>query len=427
MVREGLQLKVGFFALGALILLLYGWGWLKNLSMESPQIFWVRFHDVAGLANNATINVQGVRVGNVDKIAFKLPEGLQDIPDADEAEAKRPKVYIRLKVTGLKIKIPKTSDVTIQTLGLVGAKYIEITLPNKSADTPEEAVNPDFVVEGHDPVRTELVINNIAKKINMVADAISSDEASAGIKHFSHAAAKLDKNLDRLPEIEDSIKLASTRLGNTAARFSKTADKAERMADNASRFFSEGSTLAVGLSSTNRKMSKILDNPNMARDLKETVALAHKTAQTVQTAMTEFSGTVKDKELRQDLLTMLGKIQTSSEEIRKSMVVVNKLADDQGLRTDMKTVVQDAKEAMSKANTMLNDPSFRADVTQTMARVKTAAADIDVAARQLHQVLGKRAPLFHMMFGKPGELTGDKTKETLQDGTSVNATTGVPN
>ena len=426
MVREDLQLKVGFFALGALISLLYGWGWLKNLSMESPQIFWVRFHDVAGLANNATINVQGVRVGNVDQISFKLPDGLQDIPDADATEARRPKVYIRLKVTGLKVKIPKTSEITIQTLGLVGAKYIEITLPNQSADTPDEAVNPQLVVEGHDPVRTELVINNIAKKINVVADAISSDEASAGIKHFSQAAAKLDKNLDRLPDLEDNINLASKKIGITASRFTLTADKAERMADNASRFFSEGSTLASGLSSTNRKVSKILDNPNMSRDLKETVELAHKTAQTVQSAMSEFSGTVKDKELRTDLLTMLGKIQTSSEEIRKSMAVVNKLADDQGLRSDMKTALQDAKEAMSKANTMMSDPSFRADVSQTMARVKTAASDIDVAAKQLHQILGKRAPLFHMMFGKPGEMAGERTKETLQDGTSVNAT-GVPN
>lgn len=424
MVREELQLKVGFFALGALISLLYGWGWLKNLSLESPQVFWVRFHDVAGLSNNATINVQGVRVGNVDQISFKLPEGLQDAPDADADDAKLPKVYIRLKVTGLKLKIPKASDITIQTLGLVGAKYIEITLPSQTPG-PVEAVNPQVVVDGHDPVRTELVLNNIAKKINLVADAISSDEASAGIKHFSQAAAKLDKNLDRLPDLEDSIKLATTKIGSTASRFGKTADKAERMADNASRFFEQGSTLASGLNNTNRKVSKILDNPNMTKDLKETVQLANKTAQTVQSAMNEFSSTVKDKELRQDLMTMLGKIQNSSEEIRKSMNVVNKLADDQGLRSDMKTALQDAKEAMSKANTIMSDPSFRADVSQTMARVKTAASDIDVAAQQLHQILGKRAPLLHMMFGKPGELS--RTKETLQDGTSVNATTGVPN
>lgn len=425
MVREDLQLKVGFFSLAALILLLYGWGWLKGVSpLEKPQLFWVRFHDVAGLANNATINVQGVRVGNVDQISFKLPEGLTDAPYESPDEAKLPKVFIHMKVSGQKIQVPKNAVITIQTLGLVGAKYIEISLPSQVAEGTE-LIDPNVVVAGKDPVRVELVMNNIATKLNRVADTISSEEASSAIKHISQAAVKLDNTLDKMPEVTASIKRASDTFGATASRFCKTADKTERMADSANRFFAEGTSLASGLSSTNRKLGKILDNPALTKDLKDTVDLAHKTALTVQSAINEFSGTVKDKELRQDLLSMLSKIQTSSQEISESMSVVNKLADDKGLRADVKGVMQDAKDAMSKANTMLSDPSFKMDIQQTMGRVKTAAADVDLAAKQLHQILGKRAPLFHLMFGKPGELR--RNKESLQDGTSVNATTGVPN
>lgn len=428
MARENYETRVGFFGLGAIILMLYGLAWLKSFSLfDPPQIFWVRFHDVAGLSNNATINVQGVRVGTVSQISFKLPDGLQDPPDASAAEAKLPKVYAQMKVTGLKIPIPRNSDITIQTLGLVGAKYIEITLPTDGGD--EQKMDPQVVVEGKDPVRVELVVNNIAKKLNQAASAISSDEAAAAVKHISQAAAKLDKSLDDFPQLTASLKKASDNVGVTAGKFSRAAEKAERVADNANSFLNEGktsfksvTTLATGISGTNSKVSKILDNPGLTKDLRETVELAHKTAVAVQAAIADLNSSVKDKELRGDLLSMLGKIQTSSEEIRQSMQVVNKLATDQGLRTDVKDVVKDAKEAMSKANTMLSDPAFKADITQTMNKVKTAATDVDVAAKQLHHILGKRAPLIQMMFGKPGELP--KTRETLQDGTQVNNSGG---
>ncbi len=423
MARESYELRVGFFGLGALMLTLYGLGWLKSFSFfEPPQTFWVRFHDVAGLSNNATINVQGVRVGTVQKISFSLPEGLTDAPDASPGEAKLPKVYTEFKITGLKKAIPSNADITIQTLGLVGAKYIEITLPD-SAEAAQ-AIDPRVVIAGNDPVRVELVVNNLAKKLNQAAAAISSDEAVATIKNVSEAAKKLNKSMDNIPELTKSLK-------NTSDKIGKAADRAETVASSASSFFVAGKTslnsvnsLATGLSSTNNKVSKILDNPNISKDLKETVELAHKTALSVQKAVSELNSSVKDKDLRQDLLAMLSKIQNSSEDIKQSMQVVNKLADDQGLRSDVKEVVKDAKEAMNKANNMISDPGFKVDIKQTMGKVKTAAGEIDVAARQLQQILGKRAPLFHMMFGKPGELREEKNNESLQDGTSVNKTTG---
>ncbi len=430
MARENFELRVGFFALGAIMMLLYGLAWLKSFSLfDPPQIFWVRFHDLAGLSNNATVNVQGVRVGTVSQISFKLPEGLKEPPDATAAEAKLPKVYAQMKVTGLKeLPIPQNAEITIQTLGLVGAKYIEITLPQLgSAESPP--MNKDVVVEGKDPVRVELVVNNIATKLNGIASSLSPEEAGLAVKHLSLAAEKLDKNLDSMPAVTASLRKASDNVGAMANKFGKTAERAERVTDNANAFLTEGKTsfqsvteLARGVSTTNSKVSKILDNPALTKDLKDTVELAHKTASSVQAAISDLNSSVKDKELRQDLLTMLGKIQTSSEQIRQSMQVVNKLADDQGLRSDVKDMMNNAKEAMNKANTMLTDPAFKADLTQTMNKVKTAASDVDVAAKQLHYILGKRAPLFQMMFMKPG-MEG-KTRETLQDGTSVNNSGG---
>lgn len=430
--QDRYDLRVGFFSLGALILLLYGWGWLKSFSpFDPPQVFWVRFHDVAGLSNNATVNVQGVRVGVVDQISFKLPEGQTEPPDAN---SKEPRVYTRLKISGIKLPIPKKAAVTIQTLGLVGAKYIEITLPqDMSADL--EPIDPKVIVSGKDPVRVELVVNNIAEKINTVANAISSEEAASAVRDLGAAARKMNKTMDKMPAITASIQRSSDAIGATASRFGKTAERADRMADSANHFFNEGThafdsveTLAGGLSNTNKKVGKMLDNPDFSKDLRETVQMAKKTADTIQSTINDLGTSTQGKELRQDMLTILGRIQTSTGDIRQSMQMINKLSEDQGLRADLKDIVREAREAISKANDLVSEPTFKQDFSQTMGRVKTAANNVDLAAKQLHQILGKRAPLLQMLFGKPGEIKIQKVEDPKKiespDGTSVNSSGG---
>lgn len=426
------ETRVGFFTLFALILLLYGWGWLKSFSpFDPPLVFWVRFHDIAGLSNNATVNVQGVRVGTVDTISFRPPEGQADSPDTDPELAKLPRVYLRIKLSGQKIPIPQNADITIQTLGMVGAKYIEITLPENTLTTKVKEIDTQAIAVGHDPVRVEMVVNNIAKKLNRAADAISTEQAGNAVRDLAQAASKINKTMDKMPEVADSIKKASDSFTHTSAKFGQAADRTQAIADNANRFFRQGAgtmdsihTLADNVGNTNTKIGKILDNPNLTRDLKETVELAHKTVDQVTETVKLINSTVKDKEVRGDIMTMLARIQTSTQSIHESLQTVDKLAENNQLRDDVKEVVRGAKDAMTKASEMMSDPQLKVDVSHTLGKVKTAAADVDVAAKQLSQILGKRAPLLHLLMGRPGEIS-EKQKEKVKDGTTVNATPPV--
>ena len=101
---------------------------------------------------------------------------------------------------------------------------------------------------------------------------------------------------------------------------------------------------------------------------------------------------------------MMQRLSTATENIAGSMKIVQKLANDQGLRTDVKEAVSNARDVMGKANDLVNQPDFGHDLGQTVKKVKQAATDVDVAARQLNQVMNKRAPLLHMLFGRPGKL-----------------------
>jgi len=386
--KPNYEIRVGLFTLLAIIILLWGWSWLKSFALHQPQRFTVKFHDVAGLNTNAPVNVNGVRVGTVEKI---------------ELHGKG-QVLCKLKITGDDTSIPEGSKVTIQTLGLVGAKYIEISLPEVNADEPAPPpITPDSVIVGEDPVRTELYLNKIAANLSHVSEALGSKSASKSlakavetsgdmVTQFKEAAEKFNKNMDKLAD--------------ATATFSTTANKFSQGATSATGFFNEGtqtmqkvSGLAQDLQKTNRKVDKILSNPAFTSDLKETAQLANKTAEKIQRAIHELNSTMTDKVIRDDMISMLNKLANSTESISHSMEIVKSISVDQGLRSDVKEVVANAKEAMTKANTVLGDRTFVSDAKLTMEKLRTAADSVDLASRNINGLLGSKHLLFHLMFG----------------------------
>lgn len=398
------EFRVGFFVLVAALLLIFGWTWLKSFSMEAPQRFGVKFADIAGLANNAPVNLNGVRVGVVEKIDLKG----------------KSEVIVHLKVTTTTVPITEGSKITIQTLGLVGAKYIEINLPEVQEGEPAPTVIPtDSIVEGENPVRTELYLNKIATNFSSFSDEIASQKSREGLKNaleksgstmasIQSAAEKMDKNMVKLSSVTDSLKDTSGKFGNTS--------------QSATRFFDEGASTLKDVKGVSTRMKKILDNPALTTDLKETVQLARETSESIKSAIGQLSNTLQDKPLRDDLLAMMGKLSTSTESVAASMRQVDKLVGDHGLRDDLKKITSDAKEVVTKANKLVNETSFGTDATSTMAQVKKTAADVDTVAKQLNQVLNKRNPLFHMMFGSPGKLKEKKEKVETTETPSGNKT-----
>ncbi|MBX9879758.1 MAG: MlaD family protein [Candidatus Obscuribacterales bacterium] len=399
--KANYEIRVGLFTLVALGLLIWGWGWLKSASLlHPPQRFIARFHDVAGLNKNATVNINGVRVGVVEDIKL----------------VRQSEVNTYLKITAENVKVPVGSTFTIQTLGLVGAKYIEITMPDRKPGEPEPvAIAEGAIVLGQDPVRVEMIVNDVASKIQKVANTITTgksgksferalEKSGEAMENLTDASVKLNKNMDRFATVADSVNDTSRKIGTVAS--------------SASQFFAHGSStldnislLSSDMRGATGKVNKLLDSPALSSDLKETVQMARETANTVSATVHELNTTLGDQQIRGDILTMLQKINDSTQNISRSMQIVDKVANDQGLRSDIKEAVASAKDAMTKADEMMKDANFKSDLTQTMAKMKSAANNVDIAARQLNQILGKRAPLFHMMIGRPGKLPPDEIEQ----------------
>lgn len=414
--KPNYEVRVGIFTIVAVMILVYGWSWLKSFSpLHPPQHITVQFKDIAGLATNAPVNISGVRVGTVEQIDLKG----------------KGQVLTHLKIKTEEVTVPQGSTFTIQTLGLVGAKYIEITLPEeKEGEEQAPPIDSNTVVVGQNPIRVELVINKIATNVNNMIGKVSDDSTQSSlvtaiqksgetIENINSAAVKLNNNMDKISTATDS-------LVKTSDKFGKVADQASTLTANANSFFKEGtgaltnvSELTDDFKTTSKRVNKLLDSPQVVGDLKQTAQDARKTVAAVREVMSELETTLKDKNMRKDLIALLDRITQSTENVSKSMESLNKITGDKELRNDIKVVVNKAHDAVNKVDRVISNRDFKGNLTSTVEEVKSAAKHMDLAAKQLNQILDKRAPLLHMMVGRPGNLEeakeAKKSKKTSEN------------
>ena len=424
------EVRVGLFALGAVCLVSTGWGWLKGVSiMHPPQKFVAQFHDVAGLNNNAPVNINGVCVGVVEKIELNK-EVAAPVADASKnpgKDANKPQqqgiVLVHLKISTEATTIPVGSTITIQTQGLVGAKYIEITLPDLKPGEPMPAdIQPDTVVIGQDPVRIELVMNKIATKLNGIVNAAGSDDvgpsladalrhSGEAVNNINEAAKKLNKNMDRFGQASDSFTATATKIGQVA-------DSAKGVTGSANAFFNKGNkaldqvnVLAVDFQGTSRRMNKILDNPTLSSDLKETARLAKEASANIVATVDKLNGTVKDPAVRGDIITILNKIDGSLARANESLKTVDKISDDKEFRA----VIAKFSDSLGKFDEILGSSDLTGDTKSTFAKLRETANNVDIAAIQIQNVLAKPHGMMKWFIGSNGKIQKVEVKDAPKD------------
>src|SRR5688500_19159767 len=115
--REKFELKVGVFvfvgilALGAMIIILGS----KQDMFARQYPLWTEFKEVSGLAVGAPVRLAGVNVGIVDRIDFPQ-EGKTDL-----------RVLLMIR-TDVRERIREDSRASISTQGVLGDKFISLTL-----------------------------------------------------------------------------------------------------------------------------------------------------------------------------------------------------------------------------------------------------------------------------------------------------------
>lgn len=162
------ELKVGIFimiGIAILFLIVFSIGDI-NLSKTGYRIK-VQFNFAAGIGGTAPVRYAGVGVGQV--------QGIRIVQD-EKGQTSKAELTIWIND---KVGIEKDAEVTINTLGLLGEKYLEI-FPG----TPGSAiVQPNDTMIGKDPVSMEKITENLAHltgSVNTIVDKLKNGEGTIG-------------------------------------------------------------------------------------------------------------------------------------------------------------------------------------------------------------------------------------------------------
>lgn len=166
--KTKLELKVGIFVfigLSILVFFILSIGGLKTWSSGYNVNFVFSF--VNGTKIGAPVRLAGVDVGRVKTIElFRDQESGRDMVKLD--------CWIKSSTS-----IPKDSAVLVNTLGMLGEKYIEI-MPGKNYD---DLLKADECMTGTDPVTIQEITDrakDIADKIDVAMTRINNKEGTVG-------------------------------------------------------------------------------------------------------------------------------------------------------------------------------------------------------------------------------------------------------
>ena len=184
MSREShLELKVGSFVLLALAGLSYFIFSVSNLSLfEKGRVLQAVFGFANGLKEAAPVRLAGVEAG--------LVKNMEIFTDANDNKKTKVRVTMWIKEG---VEIPVDSKVTINQLGLLGEKYVEI-MPGTST----EFFKAGTVVVGFDPVPMEKISERVyalTEKLERTIDNINKGQGTVG-KFLTDES--IYRNLDEL-------------------------------------------------------------------------------------------------------------------------------------------------------------------------------------------------------------------------------------
>ena len=158
--KSKLEMKVGifvFFGLVILVISVLSIGGFK--SWASGRYIKFKFGFINGVKIGAPVRFAGVDVGQVKKIYFVSSE----------------EGGMKVEILGWvedRVKIPADSAVWVNTLGLLGEKYIEI-IPGKDI---HNLLPKGAVIEGADPVP----MHEVERALKKATDKITSGEGTIG-------------------------------------------------------------------------------------------------------------------------------------------------------------------------------------------------------------------------------------------------------
>ena len=249
MKRLTLELRVGFFAILAILLILIfaiakGQFSFRKGGYEVKAVF----KYVAGVDRGSPVQVSGVRVGEVKKVIIDYSE--------------TPRVFVTLYLDR-SVKLGRHSQIFIRSFGLIGEKYVEI-LPTSLTDTP--LIQPNEILTGTEPLPIDRLlamgenlgrdIQNMVSSVNkLFGDPKFKEELYATLDQLKVMSIQGNKTLA-------SIQAAATDLQSASIKTQELLSSAQGVVEQTKPALIQSllnfQIASAGLASASQQMSKVM-------------------------------------------------------------------------------------------------------------------------------------------------------------------------
>jgi len=194
------EIALGFFILGALILLTVGFILVKDLRiLNSAYTIKASFDFGDGIKTFSPVRIAGVDVGEVEKVELQRKGGKTKVL-----------VYASIKKG---VRIPVGSEVFINNLGVLGEKYLEIVPARNST----QYLRPGAIIRGENSVPlykmgrlAKSIMDDFSLTMAQLKTFISDEQFRSSLYDL---VFNLDKASVRINKILDNLQTARGSLG----------------------------------------------------------------------------------------------------------------------------------------------------------------------------------------------------------------------
>lgn len=251
--RLSKEVKTGILAIGAILLLIFGYSFLKGTNLlDKNREFFVKYQNVEGLAKSAPVTINGLTVGKVQDITFANEKGGLVVKFTVEKD----------------FEFSKNSIVRIYSAGLIGGKSLgifpeyDVNNPAKSGDTLKGDTEDSMlsvVTKALGPL--EKKVNNTLATVDTLLLSYTAIVDEDTRKNLKEAIENLNKTLNSFSGVSENLNhiLANNtgKLDNTFTNLDKTANNLSQLTDSLSQL--ETGKLVSDLQNVVDKMNKIVD------------------------------------------------------------------------------------------------------------------------------------------------------------------------
>jgi len=251
--ERGLEFTVGVFVFAGLAMvaaLVVQFGRLGE-GFKTYYALNVRFNDASGLLKGSDVLLGGARIGKVAGGPRLVREGNG--------------VIVPLKIYDY-IKIPETSKFTVGSSGLLGDRFVNVTMP---AGTPTKFLAPNSNITGSRETGIEdltreggaLVgdLRGVVQKIDTTVSRLNEDVLS------KETAENLRSSVAHLNDATSAFAESAKKLGPVIDKADSAMDSTKKAADDLQKVFTSA-TQGKGLLAT------LLTNQELANDLRALVS-----------------------------------------------------------------------------------------------------------------------------------------------------------